>query len=284
MQYTLYDNKIVITNSPDFSVHDTLVCGQVFRFEIISPQKYLVFTGSHSATVEVGEQTTTIWGDPTVFENYFDLKTNYAAIKAKLFKHKELQQPILQGGGIRILRQDPIETVLSFIISANNNIPRIQKSLAYICQHLGTNMGSYFAFPTLAQLASASQEFFKQAGLGYRAPQFVQAVQMLLTNQKMLNGNIDTQALKKQLMLLPGVGPKVADCALLFGFYKTDVFPTDTWILQACNGSNALTVANIQSARYGVLSGYAQQYLYHYHRNVKKPPKQAKQKQGATKA
>lgn len=279
MKYTLYEDRIELECHPDFHIADILECGQVFRFQKLEKESYQVITGSHKAIIETSGNQIIIWGNPKRMEEYFDLKTNYTAIKEQLKVYSELMPAIEAGQGIRILRQEKHEMILSFIISSNNNIPRIKKSIEHICTAFGKNMGTYFAFPTLDELANASEDFFKQAGLGYRSKYIVQTIANLRKHPNLFTGQESTPELIQKLQTLSGVGPKVADCIALFGFYKTDVFPTDTWILQAYPVfSNGIKLAKTQSNKFGLLAGYAQQYVYHYVRNINPPPKQKKKK------
>ena len=161
--------------------------------------------------------------------------------------------------------------IISFIISANNNIPRIKKILNNLCSLYGTRLNDFYAFPTLNQLSRITTEEFKQIGCGYRADYLVESIQMLKSFNFESVNKMDTNELRCELMKLKGVGRKVADCILLFGFHRTDVFPTDTWIVKVYNEisgsneskSNAKNISDWFVDKYKCLSGYAQQYLYY---------------------
>ena len=163
---------------------------------------------------------------------------------------------------------------MCFIISANNNIKRIKKSVNYICEHFGQKLeDGNFSFPTLSELKKISENDFVLAGTGYRAPYLVKTIQMLCDGFDLMElKNISTDEAKQRLLTLPGVGPKVADCVLLFGLGHKDVFPVDTWIAKVYNDYFDKNEKNRQIMRknfcktFGDLAGIAQQYLFYYKR------------------
>ena len=267
MQYTMFKDKIVIGCKQDFNPQHILECGQVFSYSK-EGEVYKVFPQNHFAEIfatETGYEIVTT--EPEFFEEYFDLKTDYSLIKDKLSKFKILKAPIDFGYGIRILKQDLFETLISFIISANNNIKRIQLILGRLRDRLGGG-----AFPSYEKLKAQSVEFFTEVGAGYRA-QYLYNVLRQVTPQQLRDWQtLDTENLRKNLLSLYGVGPKVADCILLFGYGRGDVFPVDTWIYQMYNTfypklDNREQSRNNLVAEFGQLSGYAQQYLFYYQRS-----------------
>ena len=209
------------------------------------------------------------------FENFFDLKTDYSFIKQQLKnKYGFLDKAIDFGYGIRILNQNPTEMVISFIISANNNIPRIKKSIKGICEKFGENKGEYFSFPTLEELSDATEEDFKNLGLGYRAGQMVKAINQLNNFNLKSIKNLSTNNAIDELLKISGVGPKVADCIMLFGLHDMNVFPVDTWIEKVYNTyftttkqDNRRIIRENLTKEFGSLSGYAQQYLFYFQRS-----------------
>ncbi len=174
--------------------------------------------------------------------------------------------------GIRILKNDVFETVISFIISANNNIKRIQNTLFKMREMLGEKKGEYHAFPTFEKLKKQNADFFKSIGCGYRAEYLVKVLTQTNPDQLEKWKDLPTEILKQNLLQLAGVGPKVADCILLFGYSKQDVFPVDTWIEKVHNEyfgeeCNRLKIRKNLVERFGDLSGYAQQYLFYFQRS-----------------
>ena len=275
MQYIKTANEIIITNTEEFNIVQILDCGQIFRYSI-NGNEAVVYSKDKMAKVLTEQNCVKILtSDVEYFERFFDLSTNYTEIKNKLKKDKFLKLAVDFGYGIRILNNDCFEMIVSFIISANNNIGRIKKSLNFLAENFGTNMGKYFAFPTLEQLKKATVEDYRKAGLGYRAEHMFYTIQNL-TNQQI--ENLKTLTKTEQfnfLVSLKGVGEKVANCILLFGLGAKDVFPVDTWInkvynvLTNSNNTNRAKITKELTERYGNLSGYAQQYFYYYFRENK---------------
>ena len=175
------------------------------------------------------------------------------------------------GYGIRILKQDILEVIFGFIISSNNNIERIKKTMAKI-RLFGQNKGDYHAFPTLTELENITEQDYKTMGAGYRAKYLVEVTKQLKQVDLDQTFLWDTPKLKQWLLSLIGVGPKVADCILLFGYSRCDSFPVDTWIEKVYIDIFKENVPrNIMSKNlinyFGELSGYAQQYLFYYKRS-----------------
>ena len=275
MNYTKTKNLITITNPQDFNVNQTLNCGQIFRYNI-EGNKAIVYSKDKMAVLTTQNDKITIASkDIAYFENFFDLKTDYSKIKKELKKDTFLKQAVDYGYGIRILNNDAYEMIISFIISANNNISRIKKSIEYLCVNFGKNMGEYFAFPTIEELKKASVKDYEKAGLGYRSTYMFETVQNL-TEKDIQN----LKAMNKQdqlnfLVSLKGIGEKVANCVMLFGLNVKDVFPVDTWInkvynhLTNSNNKNRKQITKELTERYKNLSGYAQQYFFYYYRDNK---------------
>ena len=270
IKYKEYDDYIEVLNTSNFNVKETLECGQVFRFKT-TDFGYRVYSFDHKADIYCQNGGVKIFTkDKKYFINYFDFCTNYDKIKSDLGVFPEIKSAIKFGEGIRILKSNPLEMIIEFIISQNNNIPRIKSIIEKICEGYGSKIEDYFAFPTLEQLKKIPLEFFKEIKCGYRDKYLYDTIQSLTQNFIDSIYNLDTESARKELIKLKGVGRKVADCILLFGYGKTDVFPTDTWVVQAYKklyGEENLKTADEISKYfvklYGNLSGYAQQYLYY---------------------
>jgi len=214
---------------------------------------------------------------------YFDLSRNYKNIIEEI-KDKDgyIKSAVECGKGIRILKQDLWEVIISFIISANNNILRIKKSIELICENYGnlimnTNGREYYSFPTVDQLSSASIDDLRQCGVGFRAAYIFKTTKLIQDNCVCLDEvrKMDTDSAREYLKKLPGVGDKIADCILLFACHKFDVFPVDTWMKKVmCEFYNLNSRKNCeiyQFARnhFGEHCGIAQQYLFYYARGNK---------------
>ncbi len=275
MEKLFFDNTF-------FNIADTLECGQIFRFK---PRNngYLVFSLDKCAYVCNDQKRTVIECEKRnveYFKRFFDLDFDYSSVYdgAKSFGVDILATGADYGKGIRILNQDCTEALFSFIISQNNNIPRIKGIIERLCEAIGESKSfgelTYHAFPTVQALANQSLDFYKSIGLGYRA-EYVYALAKSLTNGfdvKALN-DLDTKRLKKELVSLYGVGPKVADCVVLFGYHRGDSFPVDTWIKKVYkedfNGklNDTSKISDWFVNMFKNHAGYYQQYLFHYKRN-----------------
>ena len=263
-----------VKKTPTFDVGQTLDCGQVFRFKQIDGG-YRIHAGRHCADIfDLGDKYRFECDDAEFFKHYFDFDTDYAALQAECADGGMVSEAIEFGRGIHILRQDPVETIFSFIISQNNHIPRIKGIIERICSALGEDMGGYHAFPTIDALASVGEEFYAKLGAGYRAAYLARVAKALQNEDVYAWQSLSTDALRAKLLSLHGVGRKVADCVLLFGFNRFDVFPVDTWIKkvfeQEYENVPADKMATLLIQKYGYHAGFVQQWLFFYKRNEKK--------------
>lgn len=268
-------DSIVVYNPEDFNVVQTLECGQIFRFNIEGNSATVYSKDKRAKLYTYNDRIEIKTSDVDYFYNFFDFSTDYSKIKNELKNDTFLSSAVKYGYGIRILKNDLFEMIVSFIISANNNIGRIKKSIEYLCQHFGTKMTDYYAFPTLDELKHATVVDYKDAGLGYRAEQMYETISKL-TNKDIENlKSMDETEQFKFLINLKGIGEKVANCILLFGIGRKDVFPVDTWINKVYNRltntqtTNRKLITRELTNRYGNLSGYAQQYFFYYFRDNK---------------
>ena len=269
MKYEIQKNKIIINDLTDFNIEHILECGQIFTYQKCQDGNYKVFSADKFATIFQTEKSVEIHTDnPQYFVDFFDLNTNYTNIKQKLKIHKNLENAIEFGYGIRIIKQDILEVIIGFIISANNNIERIKKTMAKLREY-----GEYFAFPNLEQLEKISVQNFKDIGAGYRAEYLFDTIKKLKNiNFEEMKKN-DTKTIKNWLLSLKGVGPKVADCILLFGFSRCESFPVDTWIEKVYfdlfgQVKSREKMSEHLVEHFGNLAGYAQQYLFFYKRSI----------------
>lgn len=263
-----------IEKTPTFDVYQTLDCGQVFRFKEIEGG-YRIHAGKHCADIfDAGDKYRFECDDAEFFKRYFDFDTDYAALQEKCADGGMVSSAIEYGRGIHILRQDPTETIFSFIISQNNHIPRIKGIIERICDALGEDMGGYHAFPTVEALASVGEEFYAKLGAGYRAAYLDRVAKSLVGVDVNDWNSLSTDDLRAKLLSLHGVGRKVADCVLLFGFNRFDVFPVDTWIKKVFEEEfpnvPADKIATLLIQKYGQYAGFVQQWLFFFKRNEKK--------------
>ncbi|MCM1043295.1 MAG: hypothetical protein NC350_03690 [Corallococcus sp.] len=267
------DNLITLTDFPNFDVKDTLECGQIFRYKNIANNTYEVFSQDKYALVTTTDGVTKIeCDDVDYFYNFFDLNRDYAsAIERISQKGDVLKQAATVGSGIRILNQDLTEMIFSFIISANNNIKRIQMIIERICTRYGKPILHGYAFPTLETLASISEEEYARLGAGYRARYLNETANAMLKFDIDSLSGMETYVARKTLLGFCGIGPKVADCILLFGMHRGNVFPVDTWIKKVYHayfeaGHTDDKIANYLVSLFGDDSGLCQQYLFYFQR------------------
>lgn len=271
MDYTIYKNKIIYHDRTFFNIADTLGCGQLFRYKDDNGRFTVCSKKLTAILYYIGNSVVIETDDTGYFERFFDLNRNYGIIYNKVSSDAAVKQAADAGKGIRILNGDLAEIIFSFIISANNNIPRIKKIIANICSGLGAG------FPDTYQLYSADERFYRECGCGYRARYIVETAKTL-ANTDILSRlpGLSTEKAGLELSRLSGVGPKVRDCILLFGLHRTDIFPVDTWIEKVYREDlrgdlhSYKDISGQLVARFGEYSGYAQQYLFHYKRNLER--------------
>lgn len=282
------EQKYVIDNCKSFKVKDIFDCGQCFRWNEQPDGSYTGVIGNNVLNVAQEEHKITITGTcdgniEEIVRNYFDLDRDYEKIKEKLSKVDDyLAESIRYGEGIRILNQDLWEMIISFIVSANNNIPRIKGIIERMSKRYGNKIEfkgeDYYTFPTIESLSTASIEDLRSLGLGFRDKYIYE------TTKKIKNGEVslekmkeekDTLKIRNELLTLSGIGPKVADCILLFSTLKRfDVFPIDVWVRRVMNDLyihnpdeakvNKKEIEQLAKEKFGELEGIAQQYLFYW--------------------
>lgn len=285
------EQSLIIDKADAFNLKDIFDCGQCFRWNQEQD-------GSYTGVVKNGVLNVNCDNDKIYFYGildcdindfvykYFDFESNYDDIKKSFAKIDEyMKESVKYGEGIRILNQDLWETIISYIISANNNIPRIKGIIERLSQKYGTKVmfknKEYYLFPTLEQLKNVTVSEYRALGLGFRDIRLYETTQMILKKEIDLDKlyKMDTSIAKENLEKLSGVGPKVADCILLFSDLKRfDSFPVDVWVRRVMNDlyiknedekkvTNKL-VHEIAYSKFGNLAGLAQQYLYHWRRTA----------------
>lgn len=278
-----------LKNVCDFDLAQTLECGQCFHFVKFDEEDYVLAAKGHVLHVSQEDDTVTFYDTEedeyvNVWKDYFDMDRDYSAIKNKLLeKDDKLKDAIESMWGVRILNQDFFETLISFIISQNKQIPHIKKIVADISAKFGTYKGTYggtdmYTFPTLEQLVNASEEDFKELKTGFRAPYIMDAIRRNMAGQFDRNElkSMDYDSCIKELMTIKGVGEKVANCVCLFGLGKKEAFPVDVWIKRIMetmyfNGVDTPKdkIAAYAKEQFGELGGFAQQYLFYYGKSIK---------------
>lgn len=286
------EQEYKIENIKSFELADIFECGQCFRW---NKQKDGSYTGVFKGNVmNVQKEGNTVTfkgicnGDiKEIVEDYFDLNRNYKEIKEQLSKIDEnVKASIEYGQGIRILNQDLWEMIISYIISANNNIPRIKGIIDRISKNYGKeiewNGEKYYTFPTAEELKDVSAEDYRKLGAGFRDIRLYETVQAVLNKKvdlKQMQNNPNTLEVREQLLSLSGVGPKVADCILLFSTLKRfEAFPIDVWVRRVMNELyiknedetkvSRKELEKLAHEKFGNLAGIAQQYLFYWKREA----------------
>ena len=282
------DNQIILEGiSEDFEPKHVFECGQCFRWLREEDGSY---TGVvQGKVINVKKENDLIIFDNTNkedFENiwfdYFDLGRNYGEIKNQLKVMDEyLEKATEFGKGIRILQQDGWEMLISFIISANNRIPMIQRAINNLSERYGKFIGEYrgkkyYAFPTPEELSTVSVEDIRACQTGFRDKYIKSVVDYVDENDEdvLSYRKLDTSECIKELVKFNGVGPKVADCIALFGMQKYDTFPVDVWVKRVMEEfyvEDNLSLPKIRKFaldKFGDLAGFAQQYLFYYAREL----------------
>lgn len=270
MDYKVFGNKIVFEKNDDFDIESILTCGQMFRF-FKTQSGFDVITGTSVASVcEVDGVVEIQTANPCRFIDFFDLDTDYNKIKQTLASESILKEAIDFGKGIRIAKGEPEEIIFQFIISQNNNIKRIQKIIEKISEIGKPINEKYNAFPSAKKLAEMPPEFFASLGAGYRDKYLMQTAKILAETDLKSKASLSTNDLEEWLLSLPGVGPKVASCILLFGFHRTECFPVDTWIEKVYRKYFYVAdltrpqISEYLSNKFKDKSGIVQQYLFNY--------------------
>lgn len=260
----------------DFSLEHTFECGQCFRWEKQKDGSYIGIANSQVVRISQDRELIKIDGCSekdyeTFWRTYLDIDRDYAEIKKAVNINDTMNKAISFGGGIRILRQDFFEALISFIISQRSSIPKIKSCINKLCMEYGEEIlfdgKTYYAFPTPCTIANLSENEIRALGVGYRAPYIQKAA--LAVSDGSLDGasllNLDTLSARNALLSLYGVGDKVCDCVLLFSLGKYDLFPSDVWIKRVMEEEFSSTTAKESGENlFGAYSGFAQQYLFYW--------------------
>lgn len=285
--------KYVIENQDSFNITHIFECGQCFRWNRIDENTYIgVIKGAVIKVKQEGNKIIFTGNSEKNFKDtinyYFDLNTNYTEYKNKLSNIDGfMEESIKFGDGIRILKQDLWECIISFIISANNNIPRIKKIIERISKEYGKEIefegNIYYEFPTPEELSKASIEDLRALGTGFRDKRIFNTTKMILEKKvdlEKITKFETSKEMREELLKLDGVGPKVADCILLFSLKRLDVFPIDVWVRRVMNDLyihneieekvNKQQLQKLAEEKFGNLAGMAQQYLFYWKREENK--------------
>ncbi len=294
-------DQVIIEGVKNFKLKHIFECGQIFRFEEVEENDFIVI--AFGKLIEVKEEGNNVVIYNTneeefnrIWLNYFDLNRDYSDIKEELSKDILLKQSIEFGYGVRVLNQDPFEMLLSFIISARNNIPSIKKTVNKISVKWGKQINYkdkiYYAFPSIYEIKDATLEEIQETGASFRSKYLIDTIKNVYNSVKdeNLKLNEENPYLKYNLNYIKrlsddechdalqefkGVGSKVADCIMLFSMEKTSAFPVDVWVKRAmihfygAEDSSLNKIRIFARNKFEKLSGFAQQYLFYYARENK---------------
>lgn len=282
---------LTINDCKTFELKDIFECGQCFRWNKQLDGSYIGVVKNNVLKIKKSENEIKIIsiGEDNLKDlvtDYFDLNRDYEKIKETLSKIDDnMKKSIEYGKGIRILNQNLWETIISFIISANNNIPRIKGIIERMSKAYGKEIifegKSYYTFPNIEELSKASIEDLRKLGLGFRDVRVYETTKLIRegkVNLKELQEE-DFHKVRNTLLTLPGVGPKVADCILLFSSLKRwEAFPIDVWVRRVMNELyihhpeeskvKKQQIEQIAYEKFGSLAGIAQQYLFYWKREA----------------
>ena len=263
-------NLKAVFHTKDYSLADTLNCGQCFRFRDNGDGSFTGTARGITLTLLQDGDDVRVSADSASdlswTESYFGMNDSYKEINRILSRDPTLAMMMKDCGKLRIMHQDFWEVFLSFIVSQNNNIPRIMAIIERLCENFGERSGTGYAFPTPERMASLSEEDLAVLRCGYRVPYIIDASRKFLSGE-ILEKDIRTLPLdeaRNRLLTVKGVGPKVADCTLLFGACRLEAFPKDVWIRKAMAEYFPEGLPDFAKP----YAGIAQQYMFHYLRNL----------------
>lgn len=278
----------LISELDEFDPRDIFTCGQAFRWYEEADGSFTFIThGKVANAKKVGGEIFLRGVDEAsfdqIFYKYFDLSRDYKLVMVELARDEVMKNATEYGKGIRILNQDKFETIISFIISANNQIPRIKNAIEKISEMYGDFLGEdenrkYYSFPSAEKLSLARPEDLREfARVGFRDVRIVETANLIRDGYVNLDeiDKMDLEDARSALQVLPGVGPKVADCILLFAFDRKESFPVDVWIkrvmeelyLKEVTPKSKITMKGREV--FGKNAGFANQYLFYYGRENK---------------
>lgn len=281
-------NGVVLENVKDFELPHIFECGQCFRWNKEDDGSY---TGlAFGKVINLKKEGDNVYIDNTnhsefmdVWHNYFDLERDYGIIKEELGNLDDTMSTSVKfGHGIRILKQDEWEILISFIISANNRIPMIKKAIEALSKNYGEYIGAYrgkkhYSFPKPEVLYNLDITDIQFSGIGFRGKYILSAAKLVAQKEIDIYSlrNLATVEAREKLILFPGVGPKVSDCIMLFSMDKDDAFPIDIWVKRVMEyfyvdeGTSLKKIQNFAGDKFGDIAGFAQQYLFYYARELK---------------
>jgi N-glycosylase/DNA lyase len=272
---TLYTpDGSVLGHTDCFDPALTLDCGQAFRWTVNEDGCWRGIAFGRKLGIKVTDGGFVLFSESKddfekVWKRYFDFDRDYASLCKRFSEDDYLKSAIAMYSGIRVLRQEPWETLCSFIISQNNNIPRIKGIISRLCEGFGESLGGGdYAFPSAEDLARLDERELSPLRCGFRAKYIIDAAQKTASGEVRLDELeiMPIEEARAELMKIKGVGPKVAECTLLYGCGRAEAFPVDVWMKRVLD---ELYPKGLPACFDGY-QGIAQQYLFHWRRNFPK--------------
>ncbi len=265
---TQKDGNVYISGVPHFGLEETLDCGQAFRWRPFDEESWIGIALGRKLRVGHKNGIITLYDCSLIeyeekWRSYFDIDRDYGSIIETISHDKTLKKAAEENSGIRILKQDKWEALCSFIISQNNNIPRIKSIIDRLCENFGAPLSDDgYTFPEAEIIAGLTPEDLAPIRSGFRARYIIDGAKKYVSKEIDLNliATADIETARAELMKITGVGVKVADCTLLFGFQRIDALPRDVWIKRAIEEYFGGTFPECASQ----YAGIAQQYLFNY--------------------
>lgn len=275
---------LVIKVKNNFDLRSTITCGQIFRyfedengFTVILKDRVIKLTEDNDQILVESNKEENL---KEVVYDYFDLDRDYELIEKNILKKdKNLKEALAFSRGLKMIHQDPFETLMSYIISQNNRVPSIANALNLISYNYGEKVTfknkDYYLFPEFDKLKNLSEEDFRKCKVGFRDKYICGILKSI--NEKDLDldsiYNMDSEKSLNYLMSFKGIGNKVASCILLFAYQKFDVYPIDTWVKKFMkedyNIEGEKNIKEFTLNTYNEYSGLAIQYMFNYKRNNK---------------
>jgi len=291
MKINEIENGLILEGIPDFDAKHIFECGQCFRWAKEDDGSYTGIAFGKVLNVKSDyDKKTVVLGNTglkdfwNIWFEYFDLGRDYGAIKEVLSEDPVLHMAINYGKGIRILKQEPWELLISYIMSANNSIPMISRSISLLSEMYGKQVcyrgKAYYTFPTPEELLGAGIEGISLCRAGFRCKYIYQAVKIVNSGEIRLEeiAALDIYDARRSLMKVPGVGPKVADCIMLFSMQKYEAYPVDVWVKRVTEyfflgrDVKMKEIQHFAEGKFGSMAGFAQEYLFYYARELKINP------------
>lgn len=281
------NENLLIKDVEDFNIEHILECGQCFNFEKIGDMEYIIVAYGRMLHIKqeaslVTMFNTTLEEYENIWKHYFDMDIDYSVIKAYLKDNDEkIVDAVDDKWGIRIINQEFHETLLSFIISQNKQIPHIKQIVRAISEKFGNELGEYngrmyYSFPTMEQLKEATEDDFRALKTGFRAPYLMDAIDKMKSGLCMNTfAEHEYDEAIREMLKIKGVGEKVANCVALFSLGYRNAFPVDVWVKRVMEetyfgqDTSKEEIMRFAKEKFGEYGGYAQQYHFYHMRDGK---------------